>query len=220
MAASRKTKVYLEIAPKRTFAMALDWPGWGRSGKTEDDALRALAGYAPRYAKVVRDCEIDFDPALAEHLDVIERVEGNRTTEFGAPASFVAADARRVAQADAERTAVLVQACWDALDAMAARSAVSLRKGPRGGGRDRDKMLDHVISAEAAYGRKIGVKHKPPAIDDKEAIAAMRADLLEVFGNASRGGPLQDKGWPAAYAARRVAWHATDHAWEMEDRQP
>jgi hypothetical protein len=200
--------------------VALDWPGWGRSGKTEDDALEALAGYAERYAKVVAGCGVDFDPAMAAHLDVIEKVEGNRTTEFGAPAMFVSADDDRVSQKDAERTAVLVEACWDALDAMASKSRASLTKGPRGGGRDRDKMLDHVISAEAAYGRKFGVKHKAPSIDDKEAIAAMRSGLLQVIGNKSDGGRPSEKGWPVAYAARRIAWHATDHAWEMEDRQP
>ena len=26
------------------------------------------------------------------------------------------------------------------------------------------------------------------------------------------------KGWPHRYAARRIAWHVLDHAWEMEDR--
>src|SRR5256885_8205237 len=88
MTARKHVKVYLEIAPKRTFAMALDWPGWGRSGKTEDDALEALAQYAERYAKVVADCGVDFDPALAGKLDVTEKVTGNRTTEFGAPAMF------------------------------------------------------------------------------------------------------------------------------------
>ena len=24
--------------------------------------------------------------------------------------------------------------------------------------------------------------------------------------------------WPARYAARRIAWHVLDHAWEIEDR--
>jgi hypothetical protein len=191
-----------------------------RSGKTEDDALRALADYAQRYAEVVRGCGVGFDQAIADELCVVERVTGNRTTEFGAPAMPVSADSEPVSQADAERTAVLMRACWDALDVMAARSAESLTKGPRGGGRDRDKMVDHVIGAEVAFARKIGVRHRQPSIDDKDAIAAMRADILAVVGNASDGSLRADKGWPTAYAARRIAWHATDHAWEMEDRQP
>jgi hypothetical protein len=41
-----------------------------------------------------------------------------------------------------------------------------------------------------------------------------------VIGHAHQGGPLAEKGWPGAYAARRIAWHVTDHAWEMQDRQP
>ena len=35
---------------KRVVACAFDWPGWDRSAKTEDDALRVLTVYRPRYA--------------------------------------------------------------------------------------------------------------------------------------------------------------------------
>jgi hypothetical protein len=30
--------------------------------------------------------------------------------------------------------------------------------------------------------------------------------------------PVAQAKWPPAYAARRIAWHALDHAWEIEDR--
>lgn len=79
-------------------------------------------------------------------------------------------------------------------------------------------MIDHVLGAEAAYGRKIGVKHKPPALDDVDAIEALRADLIAVLAAPSDGSAPVTKGWPARYAARRIAWHVLDHAWEMEDR--
>jgi hypothetical protein len=73
-------------------------------------------------------------------------------------------------------------------------------------------MLGHVLDSEAAYARKIGVKHKPPRLDDAEAIAALRADILAALkANA-------DNGWPARYAARRITWHVLDHLWEMQDR--
>jgi hypothetical protein len=42
---------------------------------------------------------------------------------------------------------------------------------------------------------------------------------VAVLSRPSDGGPLAEKGWPARYAARRIAWHALDHAWEMEDRR-
>jgi hypothetical protein len=94
-----------------------------------------------------------------------------------------------------------------------------LRRGPRGGGRDRDKMTDHVLGAEAAYARKIGVKAKQPALDDRAGIEAIRAAIAEVLSRPSDGGPVVDRGWTSRYAARRIAWHVLDHAWEMEDRR-
>jgi hypothetical protein len=39
-ATSDPTDVYLEIGAKRTFAGALDWPGWCRSGGDEAAELR------------------------------------------------------------------------------------------------------------------------------------------------------------------------------------
>ena len=109
-------------------------------------------------------------------------------------------------------------ASWDLLDDTVAKAPASLRKGPRGGGRDRDKMFDHVLGAEVAYARKLGVKHKQPATDDQAAIGALRADLLAVIGAPSDGGPVTETGWTTAYATRRIAWHVLDHAWEMRDR--
>jgi hypothetical protein len=103
-------------------------------------------------------------------------------------------------------------------DQVAAAAPAELRKGPRGGGRDRDKMVDHVLGAEAGYARKLGVKRPQPAIDDRAAIAALREALLEVLRAPSDGSPPVPKGWPPRYAARRIAWHVLDHAWEMQDR--
>ena len=105
------------------------------------------------------------------------------------------------------------------LDTVAEKSPAALRKGPRGGGRDRDKMLQHVLSAEAAYARKIAVKHKEPALGDTAAVRALRDDIVAVLRAARRGEPLRENGWPPRYAARRIAWHVLDHAWEMEDRR-
>jgi len=79
-------------------------------------------------------------------------------------------------------------------------------------------MLSHVVEADAAYAREIGLRLKEPAWDDRSAVAAMRAQLLEAIGMPSDGSPLAGRRWTARYAARRIAWHALDHAWEMEDR--
>lgn len=213
------TRVYLEVTQRRTFAMALDWPGWGRAGKTSDAALAALADYAPRFAPVAKYAKISFPADAGADLTVVEELEGNKTTEFGAPAIIASADTEPWGGAEAKRAVALLRASWQVLAETAAESPAELRKGPRGGGRDRDKMLDHVIGAEVAYGRKIGIKLKHPALDDQDALTAMRDEIAAVLSAANDGSPLAPNGWPARYAARRFAWHVLDHAWEMQDRR-
>ncbi len=211
-------KVYLERGAKRIFACALDWPGWCRSGKTDDEALDQLAAYAPRYAPVAAEAAVRFPKNVVASFDVVERIAGNATTDFGVPAMAASSDGAPVSAAQARRLAAFVRAAWAVLDRVAATAPAELRKGPRGGGRDRDKMLAHVLDAEAAYAGKIGIKHRAPGIDDKEAVRAMREDIVALLGRSSDGGSLRPNGWCARYAGRRIAWHALDHAWEMEDR--
>ena len=213
------TPVYLEVGKKRVFACSVDWPGWCRSGKNEEAALEALADYAARYAVVADRAGKRFSSRVGDDLDVVERVKGTATTEFGAPGVVPKLDAAPLTAHAAQKAADLVVASWAVLDTMAKSSPAALRKGPRGGGRDRDKMLQHVISAEAAYARKLGVRHKEPARGDTAAITALREDIVGVLRAARSGDPLRDNGWPARYAARRIAWHVLDHAWEMEDRR-
>jgi hypothetical protein len=215
---TKPTAVTLEVGAKKVFASAVDWPGWCRAGRTEEAALEALDAYAQRYAEVADGAGVRFPRSASAAFEVVERVSGNATTDFGAPGTVTPGDAERLTAAGATRQAVLVGAAWQVLDRIAAQAPAELRKGPRGGGRDRDKMIDHVLSAEAAYARKIGVKHRPPALADTAAIKALREDILAVLSRASDGAPPVPKGWPPRYAARRIAWHVLDHAWEMQDR--
>jgi hypothetical protein len=211
------TEVYLEIGKKRVFACALEWPGWCRTAKTEHDALMALDEYAARYAVIAKRARIAFKPG---ELTVVENVPGGSTTDFGAPEKPAAADARPLDAKGAQRQATLVRAAWDELDEVAAATPEELLKGPRGGGRDRDKMLDHVVAAEAAYARKIGLKPKVESYRDAQAVAGMREAVLSVLGGPSDGKPLVERGWLSRYAARRIAWHTLDHLWEMQDKTP
>ncbi|HEY3007659.1 MAG TPA: hypothetical protein VGJ63_06270 [Micromonosporaceae bacterium] len=212
------TRVYLEVGGKRVFACSIDWPGWCRSGKTEELALDALAEYASRYAIVAKQAGVAFPQGADDAFDVVERVPGSATTDFGAPGAVPKGDAEPMGAAEARRQVRLLRAAWTTFDRTAAESPERLRKGPRGGGRDRDKMIDHVLGAESAYARKVGVKHHQPAIDDRAAIDALREAIAAVLARASDGTPLAPNGWPARYALRRTAWHVLDHAWEMADR--
>jgi len=208
--------VFLEVGSKRIFASAADWPGWCRTAKTEELTLEALLAYAPRYEVVARHAGIAFPSAI--ELSVVEQLTGDATTDFGAPSTTAEAEREKLTAAKAKRQVALVRAAWAVLEEVAAQSPAELRKGPRGGGRDRDKMLDHVVGAECAYARKIGLKIKQPAFDDVDAVAAMREQIAAVLGSTSDGSPVVERGWTSRYTARRIAWHALDHAWEMQDR--
>ena len=202
-------QVYVEAGSKRAFACAVDWPGWCRAGKDEAAAVERLIDYTDRYAEVARLAGLPFSPAVPQ---VVERLSGNATTDFGAPGVVPALDAGQPATAT---DIALLEASWRLLDRIAGGSPAELRKGPRGGGRDRDKMLQHVVSAESAYARTIGVKHKEPGFADTAAVAAMRSDIVA----ALRAGVSETK-WPPRYFVRRTAWHVLDHAWEMQDKRP
>jgi hypothetical protein len=215
---TRATPVYLEVAMKRTFACAVEWPGWCRSGKTEELAIETLGVYAERYSAVVAAAGVDFPSGAGDGFDIVERLSGNATTEFGAPGVVPRVDSTALQDRTAKQFAAIATASWDLLDRVAATAPAELRKGPRGGGRDRDKVVQHVVSAEAGYARMIGVRHREPDMADRAAVAALRQAIIEVIGRASDGSPAREKGWPVRYAARRITWHVLDHVWEIEDR--
>jgi hypothetical protein len=208
MAGQSSLSVVVESTATKVFASVLGWPGWARAGRTEDEALAALTGYAELYAPVATAAGLALPRRL--DFDVVERLPGNATTSFGAPAIPATAEQAAVTAPTARRQAALVEAAWKYLDDVVAKTPEELRKGPRGGGRDRDAMYEHVLNAEDAYARKIGVRSKE--------VPARRAAILEVLALPAAGGPAGGKGWSTPYAARRIAWHVLDHAWEMTDR--
>ncbi|HEY8885314.1 MAG TPA: hypothetical protein VIO35_08385 [Chloroflexota bacterium] len=212
------TPVYVEVGSKRVFACALDWPGWCRSGKDERQALQALADYAARYAAVPSVAGLDFSAETATTFEVRERLPGSATTDFGAPDRVPSSDREPLGPAEADRLAALVAAAWTTLDRVVAGAPAALRKGPRGGGRDRDAVFEHVLAAETAYARKLGVRQRQPSLGDVAAISALRAGILGAIRQAAETTALGESGWLPRYAARRIAWHVLDHAWEIEDR--
>ena len=195
------TDVYLEVGAKKVFACAVDWPGWCRAARTEDAALAALLSYSDRYRAAV--------PWFApDDLRVVGRLPGNATTDFGAPDARGPWDDAPLAEGEPDRLADVLAATWTAFDAVVAGAPAELRKGPRGGGRDRDAVVDHVREAERSYGRAYGVRVPP-----RTPWVEQRATVLAAVRAGAPGGS-----WPLRYAVRRSAWHVLDHAWEVEDK--
>ncbi len=215
-------KVVLEIAPKRAFASALEWPGWSRGGKTADEALDSLLAYAPRYAKVARRAKLPFrPPATTRGLHVVERLGGGAGTEFGVPGASAKSETDPLSAAELKRLVALLRAAWATFDGAAKKAeGVSLRLGPRGGGRQVPKMVEHVRESEAAYLHQLGTR---PPRGDAATMAALRREFVKALTAAASGEEMPDpnkvkRPWGPRYAARRSAWHALDHAWEIEDR--
>jgi len=221
-----QTEVYLEVGQKKTFAGALDWPGWCRSAGDEGAALAALLAYAPRYAKLFARTTIDVaapdDPGL---FTVVERIKGNSATDFGAANLAPARDDAPFDEAERARSEAILAAIWRAFDrTVAAAGGKELRRGPRGGGRQTEAIVRHVLGGDASYLRQLAQKvsqDEGAPLDDEltRTRAAIRAALVagargEIPKEGPRGGAL----WIPRYFVRRVAWHTVDHLWEIEDR--
>jgi hypothetical protein len=121
------------------------------------------------------------------------------------------------------RQQALLKACWRAFDA-AARSAKghTLKTGPRGGGRNVAKMTGHVLEAEVAYLGMLGSRFDSKAAKANE-MASVRRTVTSTLQALTTGKPLANPRntkhpWSPRYFIRRSAWHALDHAWEIEDR--
>jgi hypothetical protein len=221
-----KINVFLEIGKTRTLASAVDWPGWCRGGRDEAAALQALFDYGPRYARAIRSARQGFEPPTQlAALAVVERLPGGPATDFGVPERGSAADAAPVALDDLRRLIALLRACWKALDSAAENAAGhALRKGPRGGGRELDKIIEHALGAEGSYVGSLGGKLEAhPELDADQALRETRKAILRNLEHAAEGkfpavGPRGGKRWTARYFVRRDAWHILDHAWEIEDR--
>jgi hypothetical protein len=216
------TGVYLEIGKRKVFACARDWPGWARAGRGEDAALVALEAAAPRFAVVCARAGMPFDgPSAVAHFEIVARVAGSATTDFGALDVCADLDREPLTRQDAARLAALVEAAWNVFGQAASAAPPALRKGSRGGGRDRDAIVDHVRQTEVLHARMLGLPHRPFPSGDTAAAARVRADILAaILAGEASGQPGPARGTrPARFVARRTAWHALNYAWEIQDRQ-
>ena len=220
-------ETYLEVGSKKVFAGAVEWPGLCRFGKDEASALEALLDHAPRYAQVLRAGGMDFPiPADIAALQVVERIQGSPTTDFGAPEAVPSADRQPIEARDLDHFLLIVDCCWQALQ-KAAQDAEGkeLRKGPRGGGRELDGVLRHVLDAQRSYLRSLAWKNTNEGTAGNlfDQMDSVRQEIHGALTNAVQGGlpeqgPRGGKIWTPRYFVRRSAWHILDHVWEIENR--
>ena len=224
MTPAKKLEIYLEVGRQRTFAGAVDWPGWCRSGREEAGAVAALLEAGPRYARALHGSRLGFKASPDVKVSVAERLVGNATTDFGAPDAALAGDDTRLPPEEVRRLQSILRACWRSFDSAAeAAAGRALRKGPRGGGRDLEKIRRHVLEAEAGYLAMLGRRYAVGSGDLSQEQEEIRAVILETLAaTAPLGrpapGPRGGRRWTPRGFVRRMAWHALDHAWEIENR--
>ena len=219
-----KIAVALEAGPgRRVFAQALDWIGWCRAGKDEEAALHQLVIAGPRYAPVAARAGFSFTiPPSFEAFEVVERVPGNATTDFGAPAVLLAEDQRPFTEADIERWTSLLAACWSTFDDVLLSIRAELRGKKPERGRSPEAMRLHLLEADLMHLSGFGPAYRRP---DRARVAEQEAEVREQILAALQAVPRDVEArprrksgftWTPRFAARRSAWHALDHAWELQ----
>lgn len=218
-------RVTLELGPKgkQVVAVAPDWPGLERGAKTGEAAIARLQAYLPRYVPVAKLAGMGAQFATIATsfatVDVVEHYPGTGSTDFwGISFAFSKIDRQAMSSDELERDLTLLQACWTFFDAVRSRVSAELRKGPRGGGRDRDRIIRHTLGAEQDMAAKLGLLRIPVgALLTDEGLSAYRDTYLTTI-RAFHAQGKQARTWPLRYLIRHTAFHTLDHAWEMEDK--
>jgi hypothetical protein len=216
-------RTVVERGPKntRSVAFSVDWPGWSRGAKTAELALESLEAYRDRYRPIAALAGMSEEFDSAGRLKIVEDKVGTGSTDFwGISFSPSARERRKMRDEELDRAITILQACWKFFDRVAARVSPEMRKGPRGGGRDRDRIIRHTIRVESEdFAKQLGLRIQEGAAltpaglrkHRKAYDAAMRAyNAGEV--------PKRMRTWTLPFLIRHSAFHTLDHAWEMEDK--
>jgi hypothetical protein len=156
--------------------------------------------------------------AMTTTTDVVEHYPGTGSTDFwGISFAFSGIDTQDMSSEELTRELTLMQACWAFFDEVRSHVSAELQQGPRGGGRDRDLIVQHVVGNEQYWTKKVGiVAAHNPMLDDAGLNAHRDAYCTAIQAFHAQG--KMARTWPLRYLIRHTAYHTLDHAWEMEDK--
>jgi hypothetical protein len=220
---TNELRVALEIGPKgkKVVAVAPDWPGLARGATTEEAAIERLLAYVPRYAAVAKlaGMEAEFaTSAIGSSANVVEHYPGTGSTDFwGISFGFSGIDQQAMSEEELERELTLMRSCWAFFDDVRSRVSAEMQKGPRGGGRDRDRIVRHVLFTERDWAKMVGVITPEDTMLTGEELNAYRDAYCNAIRAFHSEGKMARK-WPLRYLIRHTAFHTLDHAWEMQDK--
>jgi len=205
---------------KRSVAFSLDWAGWERGAKTAELAMETLESYRERYRPIADLAGMAGEFDAAGPLDVVEDRVGTGSVDFwGISFSPSSTEHGPMDEAELERAITLLRASWEFFDGVAARVSPEMRKGPRGGGRDRNRIIRHTIRNESEdFAKQVGLRIPEEAALTPDGLLQHRTTYVEAMRAYNAGEGKRMRSWTLPYLIRHSAFHTLDHAWEMEDK--
>lgn len=205
---------------KKSVAFAVDWPGWSRGAKTADAAIDVLELYRERYHPVAAAAGLADEFDRAGRLKVVIDDVGVGSVDFwGISFSPSSIETEPMSAAELDRKISLLRACWSYFDNVADRVSPQLRKGPRGGGRDRDQIISHTLRNESdQFAKRLGLRISEGAVLIPAGLREHREQYIAKMHSYNAGEGKRMRTWNLPFLIRHSAYHMMDHAWEMEDK--
>ena len=205
---------------KKAVAFAVDWPGWSRGAKTPEAALELLESYRERYRPVAAASRRTREFDAAGPLDVIEDQVGTGSTDFwGISFAPAGVEHEPMDRTELDRKVALLRGCWGFFDTVAARVSAEMRKGPRGGGRDRDEIIRHTIRIESQdFAKRLGLLVPEEDVLTPSGLRDYRTSYVATMRAYNAGEGNRMRSWNLPFLIRHSAFHTMDHAWEMADK--
>jgi hypothetical protein len=121
--------------------------------------------------------------------------------------------------AELDRKITLLRACWKHFDEVGSRVSAEMRKGPRGGGRERDEIIRHVTRVESLdFARRLGLREAEDSALTPKGLRDYRDEYVATMRAYNAGEGKRMRSWNLPFLIRHSAFHTMDHAWEMEDK--
>jgi hypothetical protein len=106
-----------------------------------------------------------------------------------------------------------LRACWGFFDAVASRVSAEMRRGSRGGGRDRDQIIRHTIGTESEdFAKRLGLRVPEGGALTPRGLRDYRETYVATMREYNAGEANRMRSWNLPFLTRHSAFHTMDHA--------
>ena len=190
--APERIDIAVEVSPKRAFAWASPGLGWCRGGKDADLAIESLiehGGVTPSWPRAKSRAPRRDRRSLPARSGAEGGVGPSSVSRRPSPTTTAFRDDRRKRPGSS-----VVEAAWTGARPHRRRHAANATRGParrrprpRQDARPRHRGRPRLCARDGRL--------PTPSFDDRPAVEAERAAILEVLRRSSDGSPLADRRW-------------------------